>query len=556
MSTDASHKWNLEVLSLAESIVNNEATADQVRRLEVILEREESARSLYLDYIDIHAGLRRRYLCPELEGDDEDSARVDKAQPTRPAGRASLSRTWLTLALAMAASIAGVVMSPIILRPFGSKAASPDELADAASLNGVAVLSRLVDVTWSEGAESHRKGAPLPVGSLSIESGLVQVDFYSGAIAVLEGPAQLELISANRAELTSGKLRARVPTRARGFTIATASGEVVDLGTEFAVEAPDGDAPGQLHVIDGEVRYQPALDSDKASVSLREGEAVWLGDEENTAPPAVDAGGFVGPTEVETLARRHSDTRQKQADDLKQRLLQDPDLIALYGYSSEPEWSRLFRNFAPNAGDDTHGSVVGAEWVQGRWPGHKALRFNNPSHRVSISLPGEFDSLTLSTWIAIDRFHATNRVALLHPEINQDRAMFWTLDRVPAGAVLHFAESDNPLDRSQRKHYSSVGQGMFNSDLGRWVHLAVVYDTDLRRVAHYRNGVLVGWQPIKHPRKLAIGSGDLGNWPYKNWAEGTEFAMRNLMGRMDEFVAIGRALSGREIQEMHDLGAP
>ncbi|MEN1677991.1 MAG: LamG-like jellyroll fold domain-containing protein [Planctomycetota bacterium] len=543
-----------KLLRLAEAVINGEATEAEVAELDALLAEDASARTLYLDLIDVHAGLKRKYLSPAMDAEEESYEPVVE-ESTRWPAKHVLRSAWGPALLALAASLLVAVWLSQPEAPSNEPlvASTPGH---EASVNGVAVLSRAVDVVWSKQAERHREGSPLPAGLLAIDSGLIQVDFYCGAVAVLEGPAQIELRSPDRAALVAGKLRTRVPTRARGFTVTTSSGDVVDLGTEFAIEAPRDGRPGELHVIDGEVRFHPNAYGETKVVSLRQGEALWLGGESADNPPG-DAGmRFVGPTEVETLARAEYDQRVARWAAHRERLLGDPHLIALYSYSPEPEWSRLFRNIAPGAGGDTHGSVVGAEWVAGRWPGTRALRFGNPSHRVSVSVPGVFESLSLSIWLAVDRFHPTNRVALLHPELEQDRALFWTLDRVPNGAVLHFAETVAPNGNAYRNHYSSGGQGMFNNDVGRWVHLVVTYDRDRRLVSHYRDGRLVGSRPIEQARQLSIGAADLGNWPYKDWAKGTQFEMRNLVGRIDEFAALGRALSAADVAEMYEAGAP
>ena len=52
-----------------------------------------------------------------------------------------------------------------------------------------------------------------------------------------------------------GVARARVPEPAQGFRIKTASGDVVDLGTEFSVNVDQDGA--DVHVIDGEVELHP-----------------------------------------------------------------------------------------------------------------------------------------------------------------------------------------------------------------------------------------------------------------------------------------------------------
>ena len=37
------------------------------------------------------------------------------------------------------------------------------------------------------------------------------------------------------------------------------------------------------------------------------------------------------------------------------------------------------------------GTVVGCQWTEGRWPGKKALEFQQVSDRVRLKMPGEFE---------------------------------------------------------------------------------------------------------------------------------------------------------------------
>ena len=73
---------------------------------------------------------------------------------------------------------------------------------------------------------------------------------------ILQGPAELVLVSGSEARLVHGTLTARVPTPARGFTILSPRGKVVDLGTEFGLSVDDeGDTT--VRVFDGQVAAFP-----------------------------------------------------------------------------------------------------------------------------------------------------------------------------------------------------------------------------------------------------------------------------------------------------------
>jgi hypothetical protein len=76
-----------------------------------------------------------------------------------------------------------------------------------------------------------------------MKSGIAQIEFYQGARVLIEGPAELQLVSSGEATCTRGKLSANVPPQAKGFRINTPKGTIVDLGTEFGLDVSDAQAP-------------------------------------------------------------------------------------------------------------------------------------------------------------------------------------------------------------------------------------------------------------------------------------------------------------------------
>jgi hypothetical protein len=96
-----------------------------------------------------------------------------------------------------------------------------------------------------------RPGATLRAGGYELRAGLVEFTYASGAVVIIESPAQFELRGASAVGLHSGKLSARVPEAAVGFTVETPSASVIDLGTEFGVHV--GATSSEVHVFKGEV---------------------------------------------------------------------------------------------------------------------------------------------------------------------------------------------------------------------------------------------------------------------------------------------------------------
>jgi hypothetical protein len=110
----------------------------------------------------------------------------------------------------------------------------------------------------------------------------------------------------------------------------------------------------------------------------------------------------------------------------------------------------------------------------------------------------------------------------------------------------------NVSDWRQRDYVASSAIGP--DRLGKWVHLAVVYDGGGDRVvSHYLDGRSVARIPLRHVGKIQIGDAELGNWTLKEPHGDPD---RGLTGRIDEFAMFGRALSGEEIQKMYQAGLP
>lgn len=144
---------------------------------------------------------------------------------------------------------------------------------------GVAMITEASDVKWSTdprlSAATHGKsvkhGEPL-----KIDAGLVELQLKQGATLLGEGPAEWTIEGDNQATLKQGKLVARVPEQAVGFTLETPSARILDLGTEFGVEV-DQQGNTEVQVIQGEIKLSVADSSHTstqgASITLRAGDA-------------------------------------------------------------------------------------------------------------------------------------------------------------------------------------------------------------------------------------------------------------------------------------------
>jgi hypothetical protein len=119
----------------------------------------------------------------------------------------------------------------------------------------VGAVTKTLDGLWNRevGAdEAVRIGTRLTAGPLHLTAGIVELQLTSGARLVVEAPASLQIISADRVQFNHGKLVANVPPQAVGFTLRSKAASFVDLGTEFGVEVAETGV-ASVHVIDGEV---------------------------------------------------------------------------------------------------------------------------------------------------------------------------------------------------------------------------------------------------------------------------------------------------------------
>jgi hypothetical protein len=127
---------------------------------------------------------------------------------------------------------------------------------------------------WSSSAPAPTDSAIQLGRRYELASGRAQVVLARGTQLAIDGPAVWRVASVERLELESGKLVARVPPPAVGFTVSTPTAEVVDLGTEFGVAVDKGGST-DLHVFKGRVELKPSLAKD--SPAAKPAMAIKLG---------------------------------------------------------------------------------------------------------------------------------------------------------------------------------------------------------------------------------------------------------------------------------------
>jgi hypothetical protein len=504
--------------ALVDRYLDGQLTPSEKAELEDSLRRSAAAREQFWRETRLHA------LLHEVEND---TAGVDTAV-VRAAKRLPLSRkVWWT-----AGAAACLALTVTAAAYFWSRPTPVSEPTTAA----VAVLTRAVDVQWSEPSKAYRIGAALAPGWLRLRTGLAQVEFFNGARVLLEGPAELQLVSASQAFFRHGRLSAEVPPQAVGFTVDTPQVNVVDRGTAFGLDVTGDGA--EVHVFKGEVTA--------GKQRLKEGEAVTVaGDGQSRRMPATP----VAFPSVAEFERRSSEAQQRLLAAWRGAARErnaDSALLLRFDFESFPA-SRALPNVAARGELAGDGTIVGCEQTEGRWPGKGALGFHSVGDRVRIHVPGQLRSVTLAAWVRVDGLDRTFN-SLVMSQGYDAGALHWQINQQ---GVVHIGVRGS--DKSSTHDYGTPV--VFTPDrFGRWTHLAVVFDADAGQVTHYVDGAPAARLPIRSPVALQIGYADIGNWSVGKHS--TIYPVRHFSGRMDELAVFSRALADGEIQELYQTSAP
>ncbi|MGL6094567.1 MAG: FecR domain-containing protein [Fimbriiglobus sp.] len=226
-----------ELSDLCAAAVENRLTPGQVARLEILVLGNPNARRFYADYAGIHAA---------LAWSGTDPAVLSGSPPAIPPSAAPRARRPRLALWAVAASLliaAGVFTTT---RPI-PVSAGPQSVATLVDAGGC---------KWGGGTLPTADGARLIPGRLRLAEGVARISFDTGAEVQIEGPADLEVVAADRCVLHDGRLVAKVPPPAVGFRVDTPAAELTDFGTEFGVNVRDGQT-SEVQVFEGIVDGRP-----------------------------------------------------------------------------------------------------------------------------------------------------------------------------------------------------------------------------------------------------------------------------------------------------------
>jgi hypothetical protein len=223
-----------EVHSLIAGYLADMLDDAQRLKLKQAIENDDTARKLYLEYMDLNASLCRQAQPVDAESSidllPQDILAALSVEPgarplpekalsplttfssrTTPRVRSSWTTKWAL------ASLCGIAASCLAFAFWGLNLASTSN--KSITIESPAVVR---EVVLAQGSSTK----------LQIEN-VGHLTLY--------GPAKFQLLGPKRARLENGRIRMRVTEKSgHGFVVETPDGDIVDLGTEFGVDVTAG----------------------------------------------------------------------------------------------------------------------------------------------------------------------------------------------------------------------------------------------------------------------------------------------------------------------------
>lgn len=375
----------------------------------------------------------------------------------------------------------------------------------------IAVLTSSPDAEFQDEKTNDILGKPLFSKNFRLRSGAAEFLFYNGVRVMLEGPAEITLLTSNRVFFSQGNLSATVPPSGHGFEIATPFSTIRDLGTKFSAEV-DAERCA-VQVVEGRVEMSQNNDAPRM---LGTGEALASMLDGSLKPFPFRPDRFISREMMKKKVERLRRSGIRRAPDAK---------------GGEPVFL-----FDPTLSDAALADV--GTRVEGRAPGRRALRFQSQTDLVRLDGKTKpLDSATFTAWVRFDKIDAFTFNPLLMCGYSTLGGVIWQI--APDGSVGFGFRSRRALDL---KTFSSPVV-VTPETIGNWSHLALVLDRPRRTVTHYFDGDVIAVLPFDETRPIRLDDAVVGNWI----RDGKPIQRFN--GAIDELRIYDRPLSADEIAD-------
>ena len=221
-----------------------------------LLGGNHEARREFREFMALHSALQWDY-----------AALGPHAMPPIAPHRKPARPRWLVAAFASGVLVAAVAAS-LLFTNFIAAIQPRRFPADHLAAEPLGSITNTRFLLVDEASTPLAIGQRFAAGRIALLGGAVELTLSNGVVITLEGPGDLELHDELAAFLHAGSAVVRMPDGMSGFRLDTATTDVLDLGTEFAVKA----APGfvtDVQVFDGAVVASSKSAGDNARFPTR-----------------------------------------------------------------------------------------------------------------------------------------------------------------------------------------------------------------------------------------------------------------------------------------------
>ena len=291
-----------ELEHLLSGLCDGQLSESEHARLEELLDADAECRRLYLEYVDLHAGL---LVHPPSSAQPSRRTLPAAVGEPRLAGREK-RRAALRYALVAVGTLAASLLVQWSLGLWRGHDGDDANANQAQTPTYVATLVQAVGCVWEGPDQPRAVGVRLAPRELHLHQGVARIRADGGSALLLEGPVVLRLDSTTSATVLQGKVVFQADETAAPFDLHTPTATLVDFGTEYAVDIEPGGE--EIHVFNGEVRRTPKTQESGGPVEqLTAGQARHYG-------PAPEAPGQPVPLDERRFVRRLDDVEEAAGD--------------------------------------------------------------------------------------------------------------------------------------------------------------------------------------------------------------------------------------------------
>ena len=496
---------------------------DQRRELNALLRDSAEARTRFREQARFHGLLHAAVAAASV---DMAVDAMGSARSVRPSWSLRLVVGWIRPGQwAMAACLLVAVGASLVAWQVSLR--TPEvgvEIAHLGDLSGVRLSYRKgrvpVDVV---------PGKAIRVADYQLENGTMEMRYASGVAVIIQAPAQFDLVSDSLIRLHLGRLSAKVPHEAIGFTVKTPTADVVDLGTEFGVSTDDNDS--EVHVFEGKVMVKTALEPDPLLITERRASRIDLA---TGTPTGVD---FQPNAFLRNL---------RESNDEVVEAVRALAPISFYRMTASADGTMLMDDRTDGHPGQILG-IAGHQPLASGFKGGTALNMSGAEGRVYarvLDFPKSTNGqLSVCAWVYANRRPRWGSIV-----------KNWAKEgAINLGGQFHFGIFKDDGDLEVHVHDAAGAEigvrEVTPLPLGAWHFVAFTMDGNVLRL--YRNGVQVAEKPCQGlwqqgPEVLGIGvklgfdrilpdTRNAGLWD----------------GRIDNVAIFHRALSSQEMVSLH-----